>query len=198
MQPTSPPLAGRLRAPGYVLLGLMGVLPVLDFLIVAWPMKPSEVTWRFGAFGQLSASAAAPLVALLLLYALAYACADRKMLRFCAAITIVYALLLITATLSFPLDALEMRRRVPTASQTKFGLASGDAVIRLALYSIGALVLAASQWRSARLLARIEAKAPDASSVLLMRKASLSGATRPSAATSRADEPTSDVASPEE
>src|SRR3954467_15253336 len=99
----APTVAQRLRVPAYILLGVLSVLPLLDFAVSAWPISAGLVTWRFGSFAQLSATAAAPLVALLLLYAVAYACGDRRMLYGCAILATVYAILLIVASGSFPL-----------------------------------------------------------------------------------------------
>jgi hypothetical protein len=177
-------LANRLRVPGFLLLALMAVLPLVDFVVVATPAKPSQVAWRFGVFGQLSTSSAVPLLALLLLYALAFADGSRRMLLVSAVLSAVYALLLVAASLSFPLDALEMYRRVPAGAQPKFMLASAAAIVRLPLYALGAVVLTISQVRSGRALKAINTSQPDARTKLPMQRASLSGSTRPTPAVS--------------
>ena len=175
-------MSGRLRAPAYVLLGLMSVFPLVDFLVGAWPLRMSLVSWRLGAFGQLSATAAAPLIALLLVYSVALAWGDRRALYAVGILTAVYALILIGASCSFPLDAIEMRRRVPQAGQSRFGMAATSAEAHLVLYAIGALVLAISAIRSAMM---VRPSGPlDASSSLVMRNASLSGVVRPTPAVS--------------
>jgi hypothetical protein len=175
----SSPLAKRLRVPGYLLLGFMALLPLLDFSISAGPARPAQVAWRFSTFGQFSSSAAAPLIALLLLYAIAFACTDRRVLYVTAALSAVYAVLLLGAALSFPLDALEMRTRVPPAAQSRFMMASLAASIRLVAYAIGAVALTVSQARSARILKKISSQGNDADLKLPMRRRGLSGSTRP-------------------
>ena len=47
-------VAARLRAPGYVILFLMILVPVIDVTMNAWPPRLSVVGWRFGYFGGLS------------------------------------------------------------------------------------------------------------------------------------------------
>lgn len=177
LHPYAPTAASRLRLPAYLLLGFMALLPLFDFLISAWPIRAGEVAWRFGAFGQLSASAAAPLVAILLLYWIAYANADRKAMYFCAVLASIYAVLLIAAMVSFPLDAMQMRRRVAAAAQSKFSLMSATAVLRLAFYALGAVTLAVSLYRSARLIVPGSSVREDPASALVMRN--LSGRLRP-------------------
>src|SRR4051812_9647082 len=99
-------LAARLRVPGYILLVAMSVLPLLDMLLMSWPVNVGQVAWRFASFGQLSASGASPLIALFLLYGLAYANGDRSVLYLGIALSVVYALILVGALVSFPFDAI--------------------------------------------------------------------------------------------
>ena len=182
LPPLSPTLATRLRAPGYVLLALMSLVPMLDNVVLAWPVRPSQLPWRFSAFGQLSAGAAAPLLALILLYALAFACADRNMLLFCTVLAVAYTLLLVAAAVSFPMDALQMRRRIPQSGLNRFTVASVGAVLRLALYSIASAVLTVSLFRSQRMVSAIMSAKAGPSAALVMGK--LSGPFRPTPAAS--------------
>jgi hypothetical protein len=188
----SPSLANRLRVPGFLLLALMAFLPLVDFVAVASPAKPSQVAWRFGVFGQLSTSTAAPLLALLLLYALAFASGNRRMLLFSAVLSAIYALLLVAASLSFPLDALEMYRRVAAGAQPKFLMASAAAIVRLLLFALGAVTLTVSQVRSSGMLKAINASQPDPRAKLPMQRASLSGSTRTAPAVSSMAQATGD------
>jgi hypothetical protein len=92
----------------------------------------------------------------------------------------IYGLLLVAALVSFPLDALQMRRRVADAAQSKFTLMSATAVLRLGLYALGAIVLSLSLFRSARLVVTDDSR-DDPSSGLVMRN--LSGRLRPTPGT---------------
>jgi hypothetical protein len=147
----------------------MATLPVLDMLLVSWPLKVGLLNWRFGTFGQLSATAATPLIAIFLLYAVAYANGDRKVLYFGIAISLFYALLLLAGLISFPLDSLQMRRRVDAAALQRLTMASGAAELRLIIYEIGALALAFSQIRSVRMLTATLPPSSDPTSSLVMK-----------------------------
>jgi hypothetical protein len=172
------PLAARLRVPGYILCTFMALLPLVDFFAAGWPVRAGQLNWRFSSFGTLSATVVVPLVALLLMYALALALADRKMLYFALLLTVVYVVLLLIALASFPLDALQMRRRAPAPALARFTVGSMAAILRLGAYALTSLVLAVSIFRSIGLVNKmiVAAKADDPGASLVMRSL---GPTRP-------------------
>ena len=96
-------LAQRLRAPGYIILGIAMILPILDFIVSTIPLKPTTVVWRFGAFGLLSSAIGAPLLVLLLIYALALLAGDRKVMILVAVLAALIALTLIGGSGAFAL-----------------------------------------------------------------------------------------------
>jgi hypothetical protein len=164
-------LAERVRRPANILLAATAALPLVDLAALSWPMHPGLVAWRFSALGQLSSGVVVPLLAIVLLYALAFARLDTTMLRLGAVLAGIYALLLITAVFSFPLDALQMRRRVPDAAQSKFLMATVVASFRLLVYAIGSIVLTVSLTRAARVAASKNQAGPlDPASSLVMRQ----------------------------
>ena len=145
-----PALVRRLRAPGYLILGVAMVLPLLDLFVTLMPFRPATVMWRFGAVGLLSSAIGAPLLVLFLVFALAYFCGDRKIMILCAVLAALVALLMILGAGTFALDALQMKRRVQEAAQTKFLVASGQAMLKLGLEGLAALVLTVSIVRTLR------------------------------------------------
>ena len=168
-------LARRLRVPGYLILGIAMVLPLLDLLVSVMPLKPSTVVWRFGAVGLLSSAIGAPLLILFFIYVLAFLSGDRKIVAVCAALAAVIALLMIAGAGTFALDALQMKRRVQEAAQARFLLASAQAMMKLGLEGLAALVLAVSAFRTlkgAKAAAVARAEARPSSSLLMGRAAS--------------------------
>ena len=141
-------LARHLRAPGYLFFGIAMLLPVLDLLISIYPFRIGTVVWRFGAVGLLSSAVGAPLLVLFFVFALALFAGDRKVVIAVGVLAALIALLLISGSGSFVLDALQMKRRVQAAAQERFMMASAQAMLKLVLESITAIVLALSAFRA--------------------------------------------------
>ncbi|MEP6732006.1 MAG: hypothetical protein ABJE10_15270 [bacterium] len=150
MNPSAPnsSLARRLRAPGYLFLGIAMVLPLLDLLVSVYPLRLGTVVWRFGAVGLLSSAIGAPLLVLFFIFALALFAGDRRVIVTVGVISVLIALLLVASTGSFALDALQMKRRVQAAAQERFMMASMQAMLKLILEAISAIVLALSSFRA--------------------------------------------------
>lgn len=143
-------LVRSLRVPGYVILGIATVLPMLDLLVSVMPLRPSTVVWRFGAVGLYSSAIGTPLLILFFIYVLAHLSGDRKVRIAVGVIAALITVSLIAAAGAFVLDALQMRQRIQPAAQTRFMTASVQAMLKLALEGLAALVLAVSVFRSAR------------------------------------------------
>lgn len=141
-------LARHLRVPGYLFFGIAMLLPVLDLLISIYPFRIGTVVWRFGAVGLLSSAVGAPLLVLFFVFALALFAGDRKVVIGVGVLAALIALLLISGSGSFVLDALQMKRRVQAAAQQRFMMASAQAMLKLVLESITAIVLAISAFRA--------------------------------------------------
>ena len=143
-------LVRNLRIPGYVILGIAMVLPMLDLLVAIMPFKPATVVWRFGAVGLYSSAIGTPLLLLLFIYMLAHVAGDRKVTMVVSVLAALIALSLVAGSGAFVLDTLQMRQRIQPAAQTKFMTASVQAILKLALEGLGALVLAISAFRAGR------------------------------------------------
>ena len=148
MPPTAPnSIARRFRVPGYLFFGIAFVLPLLDLLISVYPIRLGTVVWRFGAVGLLSSAIGAPLLVLFLIFVLAVICGDNKVITTVGVVAAIIALVLVAGTGSFALDALQMKRRVQEAAQQRFMLASGQAMLKMILQGISAIVLAITAFR---------------------------------------------------
>ncbi len=142
------PFIRRLRAPGYLILGIAMVLPLIDLVVSLSPLRPTTLMWRFGAVGLLASAIGAPLLVLFLIYVLAYFSGDRKVMVLCAVLAALIALMMIGGAGTFMLDALQMKRRIQEAAQARFLMASAQALFKMGLQGIAALVLAVSAFRT--------------------------------------------------
>lgn len=170
-------LVRRLRAPGYVILCTTMVFPLLDWLVPLIPLRPLTIGWRFGAVGMLSSALGAPLLLLFLIYALAWFSGDRKVMVLCAVLAGLFALVAIVGAGTFTLDALQTKRRVQAAAQSKFLLVSGEALVKLAIEGLGALVLAVNIVRNlkdAKTLPALRSETRTSSSLLMGRARAVS------------------------
>jgi hypothetical protein len=163
MAAMAPPLDAirRFRIPAYLIFTLGAVLPLVELVLAVSPVKPSQVMWRFGAVGLFASAAAAPLIMLLLLYGVALASEDRGVLYVIGTLAALSAAVLLVSSGSFTLDALQMKRQVTPAAETKFAVASVQAFVKLVLQGIAAAVLAVSAFRAAGALRRESVKRPN-------------------------------------
>ena len=151
MTSSAPDLIRRLRAPGYLIMAVTSILPLIDLLMAISPMHFGTVMWRFGAVGLVSSAIGAPLLVLVLVYALALLCGDRKVVITVGVIAAIIAVVMLLGAGSFTLDALQMKGRVNPAALDKFKGASALALVKLIVMGISAIVLAVSAFRSAKL-----------------------------------------------
>ena len=138
----------RLRVPGYFILVLALTLPLVDTVMSVLPIKLDAFAWRFGAMGLFASAVGAPLLVLFLIYALAFAMGDRKVIAACGVMAAVLALIMLVGVVSFSLDALQMKSRIQAAGQLRFYTASVQATLKLVLQGIASLVFAVSAFRA--------------------------------------------------
>jgi hypothetical protein len=154
MTSSAPDLVRRLRAPAYLIMAVTSILPLIDLMMAISPMHLGTVMWRFGAVGLISSAIGAPLLVLVLVYALALLSGDRKVVITVGVIAAVVALLMILGAGSFTLDALQMKGRVNPVALDKFKGASALALVKLVVMGIASIVLALSAFRSSKLMKR--------------------------------------------
>lgn len=143
-------LVRSIRWPGYVILAIAMVLPMLDLLVSVMPFRPATVVWRFGAVGLYSSAIGAPLLILFFIYVLSLMAGDRKVTLVVGILAGLITLSLVAFAGAFILDALQMRQRIQPAAQTRFMTASVQAMLKLALEGLASVVLAISAVRASR------------------------------------------------
>lgn len=183
MTPSASDLIRRLRAPAYLIMAVTSILPLIDLMMAISPMHPGTVMWRFGAVGLISSAIGAPLLVLVLIYALALLSGDRKVVITVGIIAAIIAVLMIGGAGSFSLDALQMKSRVNPVALDKFKGASALALVKLIVMGVSAIVLAVSAFRSSKLMKRETVRVTRPGATLVVGQ---SGAPK-SAITERAD-----------
>ena len=158
----------RLRAPGYLILSIALGLPLLELVLSLLPFRPDAVTWRFAAEGILSSAVAAPMLALLLIFAIGLATDDRIAVLAVALLAAILAVILIGGAGSFILDALEMRRRVNSAQLSRFTSATALATFKLVLQAIAGITLSIAAFRARQAIKLAPTGPIDPSSALIM------------------------------
>jgi hypothetical protein len=136
--------------PGYLVLGTMIVFPLLDSVLTVWPLRPGEVSWRFGAIGIFSRGLMTPLFGLVLLYGLALIYEHRVAQRVVAVVAAIAAPAVASACALFVLDALQMRGQVQPQMKAAFDVASTVALGKLLVMATITAVLCVAAFRSSR------------------------------------------------
>ncbi len=136
--------------PGYLILAMMVVFPLLDSALTVWPFRPSEVSWRFGAAGIMTRGLMAPLFGLILIYGLTLIYEHRLAQRAISIISGVAVLVLMAVSVLFVLDMLQMRAMVQPHMKTAFDVASLVALIKTGVVIVIGSVLAFAAFRSSR------------------------------------------------
>jgi hypothetical protein len=164
---STPEYLRRLRTPAYVVLGLSLLFAIADFLLAVTPLHPGTVMWRFGAVGLGANAVMTPLLLLVFIYALALSVEDRAVIGVICGLSALATIVLLAASGTFALDALQMKSRVQPGALDKFTSASAQAVVKLLLEAIACAVLAVSAFRANRRPRRDAARTPRPAGPLL-------------------------------
>jgi diacylglycerol kinase len=136
--------------PAYLTIALLVLFPVVDAVLTIWPFRVGEVAWRFGAVGIFSRALMTPLFALVLAYALALLLEQRIMQRVISIVSVLGSLALLSASIFFMLDSLQMRSQVQEQMRTAFDVASTVALIKIVVVGLVAMLLGIMAFRASR------------------------------------------------
>jgi hypothetical protein len=124
------PSQGRRILQGLYPVALLLILsPLIDLATAVWPIRPSEVSWRFGTFGLITGALVTPILGLVLLQGAAALLDHVKTLRVVSVLNLVAALLLVFGTALFLLDAVQLRGTVVETARRSYDLAASKAVV---------------------------------------------------------------------
>ena len=148
--PSIESFASRIRTPGYLILIVTACLPMLDFVAGSWPLQLANPTWRFGVLGLLANYSLGFVGELFLIFVLAVAASDRKVLIALGIVTTAMAVLLFIGCGGFALDAVQTRVRVTPQTVHRFDFAALEGLLKLILVVVSNIVLSRSAFRAAR------------------------------------------------
>src|SRR4051794_17704974 len=112
---------------------LLIVSPLIDLATAVWPIRPSEVSWRFGTFGLITSALVTPIVGIVLLQAAAALLGHARTLWVASVLSVVAGALLLIGTALFLLDAVQLRGTVVEAARQSYDLAAIKALLTGAL-----------------------------------------------------------------
>lgn len=101
--------------------------------LLAHPVKPESVEWRFGTFGLLATRASALLVGDAMLFAAAIGLGHAMVLRILGALHLLLAAAVGAALVGFALDMVQIRRLVSDRAERRFDSAALRAAITAGL-----------------------------------------------------------------
>ncbi len=143
----------------FYVVALAFVLPsLMEFLLVTFPYRGSEASWRFGAAGLFYNSVAvSPIFGLAMASMVAYFLEQRTTLRVLSGVAVFLAALLLLSFPFFILDFLQLRKQVNPAGKDGYDYVSLKAILTGGVMAVAALSVAIGAWRcttSPRLTAR--------------------------------------------
>jgi len=123
----------------YLVGGTLTLLPLLDASLALAPFQLADVRWRFGAAGLAANSLMIPSAGLLLLLVTAIAHGHNLFRRILGVVSLLLAVVCLSAMVLFILDAVQTRPDVRPELGTSFLAATGSAIAKM-------LIAAATLW----------------------------------------------------
>ena len=111
---------GTLSSVGYGLAVALIIVPLLEPLFTVWPLQPSNVQWRVGAFGMTTSSMLLPVAGVAVAALTAYVRREWRALQVVAVLSLAGALVLLGGLGLFGLDSLQVRQQLPTNTVSTF------------------------------------------------------------------------------
>lgn len=142
--------ARRLRAPGYLIIGTLTLLQLIDIEIRSWPFRTHSPAWRLGFVGTAAGAVGAPLLGLLLILAIAVASDDRAAAYAVSLVSWIATALCALAIGMFALDALQVKNDVGSSLAGQYDVGSSWVAVRMVLATVLFVVLGVSAWRAAK------------------------------------------------
>jgi hypothetical protein len=100
--------------------------PLIDLVSTAWPLRPTDLSWRYGFIGLGAGYLSTPILGLVLAAAVAYWQGDAGALRTLGILSAVVAVAMLPLLAMWPLDFLQMRGL--RAEETRRGILVGGVI----------------------------------------------------------------------
>lgn len=142
--------ARRLRAPGYLIIGTLTLLQLIEIEVRSWPFRMHSPAWRLGFVGTAAGAIGTPLLGLLLILAIAVASDDRAAAYAVSLVSWLATALCVAALGVFALDALQVKNDVGASLAGQYDVGSSWVAVRMVLATVLFIVLGVSAWRAAK------------------------------------------------
>jgi hypothetical protein len=153
----------RFLVPLYMGAAVLALLPMLELVQATWPFRPGDSAWRVITVGLISRVVATPLLALIIIHAVAMMQGSKATLRSFAMLNFVFSFILLAALAMFFLDALEVRTNIAANARDTYEMGVLLSAVKLGIALILLVTLAIAQWKAAadmKRSARAAAQAP--------------------------------------
>lgn len=122
--------------------------PGADLLAALTPMRPGEVSWRFGAYGLITNSLVTPILGLAIIMIVSEHQGWSRSVAVIAAVCAALALILIAGFALFVLDYIQLRQAVGQAARGPYDSAAFKAMVIAALEAGVLLSMAVAGFRA--------------------------------------------------
>jgi hypothetical protein len=135
-------------------MATMTIVQLIDVVIRAMPFRVQSPAWRLGVVGLAANAVGTPMLAFLVILAIAVVAGDRGVVYLVAVLSALGAALCLLATGVFALDALEMKAQVQAGLSRQYDIASLWLVARVVIAAGIFLVFGISAFRVAKTVRR--------------------------------------------
>lgn len=154
-------------SPAAFLLALMLIVfPISEVVVSAWPARPAELAWRFGAMGYLSRALMTPMLGLGIAVFWASFSRNRTLLLSLTVLALLSALFLMVIAVLFILDSVQLRGQLEAELQAPYAVTTIQALVKFGFASVTMLLLAFGLHRNRRLLKPTSSHAASKASVV--------------------------------
>jgi len=168
--PTPTDIIRRLRVPGYLVMGLLGVVTFAEIAVAAWPFRIHDVSWRLAVAGAASGGAGTALLAIFFALLIAVVSDDRGVIWFVSIVCAIAALLCIIGGGVFALDALQMKGQVKPELVSRYDAALVWGLTKIVLAGIVFVGVAISAFRTGIGLGRASVATGKGASMLVTNR----------------------------
>jgi hypothetical protein len=134
----------------YPLAALVTLSPILNGVFQVWPLRPTEVMWRFGAVGLITPSILGVVFGTVIVITIAALLGHRRVIRAMSVLSFGMVLVVTGALLMFAMDYLKLLSTVNPDFRAQFDAAAMRAVIILGVAIPVLASLAIGSWMSSR------------------------------------------------
>jgi hypothetical protein len=122
--------------------------PAADLVAALLPMRPGEVSWRFGAYGLITNSLITPILGLAIILVVSEHLEWTRSMTVTAAVCAVLALILFAGFALFVLDYIQLRQAVGRAARGPYDAAAFKAMLVAALEAGVLLAMSLAAFRA--------------------------------------------------